>query len=140
MKEVVVTKKRSHVAVGLSIGAAAAVMPLVLTGFFHLPAEMMLLLFLPIWIVVGTALMYMTTWKIRFSTDGIEKTAFRRLGRKYAWHEVRDVICRWSTAEGGTFIRITFVSGDPVKFRLDDENGEKAKKYILSHHTIRNLS
>ena len=55
------------------------------------------------------------------------------------YHQIKDVISRLSYTEQG-IVRITFIDNRSIKFRLEDENADKARKRILSYHSIRNIN
>lgn len=139
MKTIVVRKRRSLWLMHLGLAGAALVLPLLLAIRYDQPVGVLLMAFWPVRLVACGAAWYYASWRIEFASDGITKSVFMWKCRTYGYPNVRDVISRWSTADGGSIIRIVFLDGRSVKFRLDDENGEKARKFLLSRCSIWNL-
>ena len=87
------------------------------------------LLFLPF-------LLYYATWQITFDADGIQKRLFWLNQKRYAWTQVKEVRSAWLISERSYGISIIFKDKKAVRFRMDCENAEAAKKLILSHCSI----
>jgi len=83
-------------------------------------------------------LLYYETWKISFDSDGVRKKVFGVSVKAYSYHQINDVISKSSYTEK-RIVRITFIDNRSIRFRLEDENAENARKRILSYHSIRNI-
>lgn len=140
MKPIVVRKKPGLWLMHLGLAGLALVLPLLLAIWYDQPIGVLHLCFLPVRLGTYGAAWYYASWRIEFAADGITKAVLLWKGRTYGYPEIQDVICRWSPAEGGRTVRIVFRDGRSAKFRLDDENGEKARKCLLSRCSIRNLN
>ena len=109
-----------------------------------------LFMFVAIFYVIGTILMllaiptflflpfllYYATWQITFDADGIQKRLFWLNQKRYAWTQVKEVRSAWLISERSYGISILFKDKKAVRFRMDCENAEAAKKLILSHCSI----
>ena len=80
--------------------------------------------------------LYYATWQITFDADGIQKRLFGIKCKKHAWTQVKEVRSAWLISERSNVISIIFKDKKAVRFRMDCENAEAAKKLILSHCSI----
>lgn len=80
--------------------------------------------------------LYFTTWQITFCEEGIQKRLFWINQKIHAWTQIKEVRSAWLTSEQSRIISILFQDGKPIRFRMDCENAEKAKRLILSHRSI----
>ncbi len=80
--------------------------------------------------------LYYATWQITFDAAGIQKTALGNQSKKYAWTQVKEVRSAWLISERSYGISIIFKDRTAIRFRMDCENAEAAKKLILSHCSI----
>ena len=79
---------------------------------------------------------YYATWQITFDADGIQKRLFGINCKKRPWTQVKEVRSAWLISERSNGISIKFKDGNTIRFRMDCENAEAAKKLILSHCSI----
>ncbi|MBQ7857052.1 MAG: hypothetical protein IJ351_00240 [Oscillospiraceae bacterium] len=80
--------------------------------------------------------LYYATWQITFDSDGIQKRLWGINHKKHAWTQVKEVRSAWLISERSNGISIIFEDKKAVRFRMDCENAEEAKKLILSHCSI----
>ena len=111
-----------------------AIFYVIVSSEFEIGTTLMLLaiptfLFLPF-------LLYYATWQITFDADGIQKRLFWLNQKRYAWTQVKEVRSAWLISERSYGISIIFKDKKAVRFRMDCENAEAAKKLILSHCSI----
>ena len=139
MKTITVRKPRSHRIMSRIFAIFSVLVPVLLTVCFWQSLGVMFLLCLPGIALSKGMLLYVESWRIGFDANGLQKSVFGIAGKHYRYNEIKDVISRCSVSERGVILRIIFADGSAVKFRMQDENGEKARKYIMSRHTIRNM-
>lgn len=138
MKSIVVKKRNSHRATLRLFTVVFLLIPILLVFCFKQSIWAMLLLCLPIIVGMLLILLYYETWEIFIDSKGVRKKLFGIPGKTYSYHQIKDVISRWSNTEQ-EIIRITFTDNKTIMFRSKDENADKARKQILSYHSIRNL-
>ena len=80
--------------------------------------------------------LYFATWQILFHENGIQKRLFWIRQKSRPWTQVKEVRSAWLISERNHVIRITFKDGKTIRFRMDCENAEKARKRILAHCSI----
>ena len=80
--------------------------------------------------------LYYATWQIMFDAYGIQKRLFGINHKKYAWTQVKEVRSAWLISERSNGISIIFKDKKAIRFRMDCDNAEQAKKLILSHCSI----
>ena len=80
--------------------------------------------------------LYYATWQIAFDSDGIQKRLFWINQKRHAWTQVKAVHSAWLISERSFGISIKFKDRKTIRFRMDCENAEQAKKQILSHCSI----
>lgn len=139
MKTITVRKPRSHRAAIRTFAVLEVLVPFLMAVCFRQSLYLMILLCSPALVIGMGLLLYCETWSIRFDSRGITRSVFGASGKVHGQGDIVDVLTRWSSADRAQILRITFSDGRSVKFRLTDENGEKARKWILSRHTIRML-
>ena len=99
----------------------------------------MLFCFTPAFMIIYPLVLYTVTWKLCFEANGITNFVFGFRVKIHGYHEIRDAVCRYSSSDSAMIIRIVFADGKSVKFRMDDENAQKARKHLISHHSIREI-
>lgn len=80
--------------------------------------------------------LYYATWQITFDADGMQKRLFWLNQKRHAWTKVEEVRSAWLISERNFGISIKFKDRKTIRFRMDCENAEQAKKLILSHCSI----
>ena len=139
-KNVVIKMRKAHRVVVLVMFSLlflfmlAAMIYVIASSKFEIGIILMLLaiptfLFLPF-------LLYYATWQITFDADGIQKRLFGINGKKRPWTQVKEVRSSWLISERSYGISIIFKNRKAIRFRMDCENAEAAKKLILSHCSI----
>ena len=113
----------------------AAVIYVIASSEFEIGVTLMLLaipafLFLPL-------PLYYAAWQITFDAEGIQKRLFGIDQKKYAWTQVKEVRSAWLISERSNGISIMFKDKKAIRFRMDCDNAEQAKKHILSHCSIK---
>ena len=139
MKTIVVMKNRSHRIFALIMGVATALAPVIISVVTRITMGMMFLCLAPAFMIVYPLVLYTVTWKLCFDSKGITDSFFGFRGKVHGYQEIRDAVCRYSSSDSAMIIRIVFADGKSVKFRMDDENAQKARKHLLSHHSIREI-
>ena len=139
MKSIIVKKCNSHRIAVRFFTIVCLLVPAILSLCFKQTVWIMMLLCSPVTAWMILMLLYYETWKISFDSDGVRKKVFGVPGKAYSYHQIKDVISRLSYTEQG-IVRITFIDNRSIKFRLEDENADKARKRILSYHSIRNIN
>ena len=139
MKTIVVKKKRSHRVFALIVGVGTVLMPVITSVITRISMGMMLLCFAPAFLIGFPLVWYTVTWKLCFDANGITNSVMGFRGKIHGYQEIRDAVCRYSSSDSAMIVRIIFADGKSVKFRMDDENAQKARKHLLSHHSIREI-
>ena len=139
MKTIVVKKKRSQRLFALIMGVATALVPVITSVITRISMGMMLLCFAPAFLIVFPLVWHTLTWKLCFEANGITNFVFGFRVKIHGYQEIRDAVCRYSSSDSAMIVRIVFADGKSVKFRMDDENAQKARKHLLSHHSIREI-
>ena len=80
--------------------------------------------------------LYYATWQITFDADGIQKQLLGINCKKRPWTQVKEVRSAWLISERSNGISIIFRDKKAIRFRMDCENAEAARKLILSHCSI----
>lgn len=79
--------------------------------------------------------LYYASWQIVLNINGIQKKLFWINMGSHSWAQVKEVRSTFSYTEQ-EIISIHFKDGKTVRFRMTCENADKARKLILSHHSI----
>ena len=137
MKTIVVKKRRSYRVFALIMGVATALVPVITSAVTQITMGMMFLCYAPAFMIVYPLVLYTVTWKLCFDSKGITNSVFGFRGEIHGYQEIRDAVCRYSSSDSAMIVRIVFADGKSVKFRMDDENAQKAQKHLLSRHSIR---
>ena len=137
MKPLVVMKKRSHRVFVLSMAIAATLLPVLITVVAEISMGMVFLGFAPALLIVYSLAWYTLSWKLTFASKGITKSVFGVKSKSYRYQDIQDAVSGYFSADSAIVVRIVFVDGKAVKFRMNDENAGKAKKFLLSRHSIR---
>lgn len=139
MKSIVVRKAYGHrIALRFFTALFLAAIAVIAACFRQL-AWIILLMCSPVLAGMIGMLLYYETWQVILEQDGIRKRVFGFSGKARGYSQIKDVVTRRSYTEQG-IIRVTFSDNSSIKFRLEDENAEKAKKRILSYHSIRDIA
>ena len=139
-KTVVIKMRKAHRIMVLTIFSLlflfmlVAMILLILSGDYGIEISLLIIavptiLFLP-------CPLYYATWQITFDTDGIQKHIFGINCKNRPWTQVKEVRSAWLISERSYGINIIFKDRKAVRFRMDCENAEAAKKLILSHCSI----
>lgn len=80
--------------------------------------------------------LYYATWQILFDAEGIQKRLFWINQKHHPWTQVKEVRSAWLISERSFGISMKFKDKTAIRFRMDCENAEQAKKLILSHCSI----
>ena len=139
MKTIVVKKKRSHRVFALIMGVVTALMPVITSLVTRISMGLMLLCFAPAFLIVFPLVWHTLTWKLCFEANGITSFVFGFRVKIHGYQEIRDAVCRYSSSDSAMIVRIVFDDAKSVKFRMDDENALKARKHLLSRHSIREI-
>lgn len=138
MNTIIVKKKKAH-RIGIRIITLLFAICFGIISFYFASYDLYYaLLFLPWLVMILMLWLYYETWQIWFQTDGITKKVFFITGKKYSYHLIKDVVRYFANREG-FYYKLVFISGKKMRFRLEDENADKAVKRIHSHHSIRIL-
>lgn len=133
-KDVIVRKSKSQRGAIRFFGVLFTFGPLIFLFFkslalyalcFCVPA----LIMIPIWV-------YYETWQIKFTDKEIETTVFWRK-KRFTYGQIEKAIQGLMFSQRGIGIRIVFVSGKVVEFMLHDENGEKGRRKLSKHCSIK---
>lgn len=96
----------------------------------------LLLVFFP-WILLSLCvLLYYETWKICFFADRIQTSVFIFHSRNYSYNSIIDAVKSYSFTDR-SYVTIIFNNGCRIRFRLEDQNANKAVRKIQSHHSLR---
>ena len=133
-KELTVRKKRSHRQAVRFFALVFGVVPVGLyraipQPLFALAGCVPFLCFLPV-------LAFYETWRLRFGEKGMEHSVFG-IRRFYLYALIRRAAKRYYTSERATVIRVELTDGRTIRFRTDDENGDKAEKELQRHCSIK---
>ena len=139
MKTIVVKKRRSYRVFALIMGVATALVPVITSVIAQISIEIMLLCFTPAFMIIYPLVLYTVTWKLCFEANGITNFVFGFRVKIHGYQEIRDAVCRYSSSDSAMIVRIVFDDVKSVKFRMDDENAQKARKHLLSRHSIREI-
>lgn len=90
---------------------------------------------LPVVLFLALLLWYFESWQIVFFKDGICKRVFFRK-RSYQYTQISDAV-RGHSVSDLEFVRVVFKDGKAFRFRLQDDNAEKALKMLCKQRTVR---
>lgn len=139
-KPIVIKMRKAHRILIISmfsllfLSMLAAMIYVIISSEFEIGVILMLLA-VPIFLFLPCPLYY-ATWQITFDAHGIQKRPFGINHKKHAWSQVKEVCSAWLIYERSYGISIIFKDRKAVRFRMDCENAEAAKKLILSHCSI----
>ena len=139
MKTIVVKKKRSQRLFALSMGVATVLVAVITSLITRISMRMMLLCVAPAFLIGFPLVWYTVTWKLCFDANGITNSVLGFRGKIHGYQEIQDAVCRYSSSDSALIVRIVFADGKSVKFRMNDENALKARKNLLSRHSIREI-
>ena len=133
---VIVTKCKAH-RIGIAVFSIAMLTVLtVCVAAMHTPAA--ILLYMPVLTILSPIALYYLTWQIRFDKKSIVRYVFGRKARIYSFTMLRDVVKRYYVSERNITVRMHFIDGKVLQFRMDDENAAQAVRILQRHCSIRN--
>lgn len=99
--------------------------------------EMWVLAFAGLPVVLFSALLlwYCESRCVTFSENSVCKQVFF-IKWRYAYTQIADAVRGYSRSDMD-FVRLTFKDGKEIRFRLQDDNAEKALKILCKHRTVR---
>ena len=98
---------------------------------------LVLVVCVPIILCVFFMALYYEVWQLSFSQKEISiKRLFFKL-RTYSYAQISDAYTTYSISLRGEHICLTFSDGKRIVFLLNDENADKAKRILMSHHSLR---
>ena len=136
-KETVIVKKCKAHRIGIVV--FSIVMLTVLTFCvvaMHTPVA--ILFYIPVLIILSPMVLYYLTWQIRFDKKGIVRYIFGKKARKYSFTMLREAVKSYYVSERNFTVRMHFIDGKVLQFRMDDENAVQAVKILQRHCSIRN--
>ena len=134
-KAIVIKKCKSH---RIGIAVFAILMLVILTiCVLSMHSAAALLLYIPPLVIFAPLTLYFLTWNIRFEEKSIVKRVFFTEISRFSYSMLREVVKRYYTSERNFTIRMHFVNGKTLQFRMDDENAEKATKKLQKHCSIK---
>ena len=139
MKEtsIVVVKKNRNQIYGIRILAGICFLSLLIVIFsFGYDMGVILLICFPICCILITLLLYYETWKVTCGRDCIQKVCFFHTICSYSYNQITDAFLSQSYTEHSV-LKVQFLSGKVLRFRLEDENADQALAKIRSHTSIR---
>ena len=135
-KEAIVIKKRKSHRIGIAV--FSIMMLVILTVcVLSLHSAAALLLYIPPLVIFAPFSLYFLTWNIRFEEKLIVKSVFFTEISKFSYSSLQEVVKRFYTSERNFTVRMHFVNGKTLQFRMDDENAEKAVKALQKHCSIK---
>ena len=135
-KAIVIKKRKSHRVV---ITVFSILMLAILTAcVLELHGAVALLLYIPPLVILVPFTLYYLTWNIRFDEKFIVKSVFFIEMNRFSYSTLREVNKRYFSSEQNFAIRMHFMNGKTLQFRMDDENADRAVKIIQKHCSIRN--
>ena len=94
-----------------------------------------LLISIPIILLLPYPLYY-ASWQITLDAVSIQRRIFWLNQKPYPWTQVEEVRSSWFVSERNFAISIKLKGKKTIRFRMDCENAEAARKLILSHCSI----
>lgn len=139
-KQVIVRMCKSHrigvITISALLIAGALVSMIVLVSLAEMDLWMgILLCAVPVVLMLPLPL-YCSSWQITLNANGIHKRLFWINTGTHSWAQVKEVRSTFSYTEHEV-ISILFKDGKTMRFRMICENADKARKLILSHHSIK---
>lgn len=139
-KQIVVRRCKAH---RIGIWAFSAVFTFALLAYVIFmanlaglpPVTAVMYCIIPVALLMPLSLYY-ASWQITFDANGIHERLFWFNAGSHSWAQVKEVRSTFSHTEQEV-ISIQFKDGKTLRFRMICENAEKARKLILSHHSIK---
>lgn len=135
-KEAIVIKKCKSHRIGIAVFSIIMLVFLTVCVLCLHSAAAFLLYILPL-VVFAPFVLYFLTWNIRFEEKLIVKSAFFTQISKFTYSSLQEVVKKYYTSERNVTVRMHFVNGKTLQFRMDDENAEKAVKALQKHCSIK---
>ena len=134
-KTIIVKKCKSHRA-GI---VTFFVLMLVVTTIcvFALRTVAAALLYIPVLIILMPMALYYLSWQIRIDKKGITRSVFFRKGKQYTFTMLQNVVKSYYVSERNFTIRMYFLDGKMIQFRMDDENAIQAVRELQRHCSIK---
>lgn len=120
MKTITVRKRKSRRVGGWFVTVLIFAAALLCT--IWLREVRLLLLFLPWLLLESGVLVYLESWQIQVSPDGISQRIFGLPMGSWSYREITDAYRTYSRTEKH-YLMLSFTNGRKIKFRLEDENG-----------------
>ena len=136
-KAVVLKKCKSH-RVG-TIVLCISMLVVLTVCVLPLRSAVAILLYIPILVILAPLTLYYLTWQIRFEEKEIIKSVCFRETKRYSFTMLREVVKSYYVSERNFTIRMYFVDGKILQFRMDDENAIQAVKKLQRHCSIKTL-
>ncbi|MBP3538645.1 MAG: hypothetical protein J6J62_02250 [Oscillospiraceae bacterium] len=137
MKNVVTVKKNKAHRAGLWFFLVLVVCAAVAVCLLWAPFVQAFLLFVPIILCVFFMALYYEVWQLSFSQKEISLKRLFFMMRTYSYAQISDAYTTYSVSLRGEHICLTFSDGKRIVFLLNDENADKAKRILMSHHSLR---
>ena len=134
-KAIVLKKCKSH-RVGI-VAFSVAILAVLTVCVIALRSAVAILLYIPILVILAPLTLYYLSWNIQFEEKVIVKSVFFRETNRFSYSMLREAVKRYYTSERNFTIRLHFVNGKTLQFRMDDESADKAMKKIQKHCSIK---
>ena len=135
-EKTIVLKKCKRHRVGI-VAFSVAMLAVLTVCVIALCSAAAILLYIPILVILAPLTLYYLSWNIRFEDKVIVKSVFFRETNRFSYSMLREVVKRYYTSERNFTIRMHFVNGKTLQFRMDDENADKATKKLQKHCSIK---
>ena len=132
---VIVKKCKSH---RIGIVVFSALILAVLTAcVVAMRTPSAILLYIPFLLILSPVALYYWTWQIRFEEKEIIRNVFGAKARKHSFAMLREVVKSYYISERNFTVRMYFLDGKALQFRMDDENAVQALKVLQRHCSMK---
>lgn len=135
-KKAIVLKKCKNHRVGI-VAFSVAMLAVLTVCVIALRSATAMLLYIPILVILAPLTLYYLSWNIRLEEKVIVKSVFFRETNRFSYSMLREVVKRYYISERDFTIRMHFVNGKTLQFRMDDESADKAMKKLQKHCSIK---
>lgn len=136
MKTITVKKNRCH-RLGIRFIAISFLILSSILGFCSLPSLSVVAVICSPWLLVLIVLVcYYETWGISFLRNEIQLRYFFIIKNKHTYSQITDVSISYSYTDHA-YISMFFSDGRVIRYKMKDENAERALGKLRSHHSIR---
>ena len=97
-----------------------------------------LLLFTPIFLILLPLVIFSLTWQLRFEKEQIIMIFCFCKVKVYTYAQLQDITQQYFTSEHGSTIRMNFIDGKVIRFRIGDDGAKQAIKLLCKHRSIQN--